>query len=70
MSHKEYNVAYRDSHGNVAQVFTTPTYHAQAVKRQRKHPVAREWRPESEGGPVEHPTFIIERTISDWTPSE
>jgi hypothetical protein len=70
MSYKQYNVAYHDTFGNVVQMFTTPTHYGQAVKRQKKHPVGYEFVttpgvPDS-GRNIEHPSFIIERTISDW----
>jgi len=74
MSRKEYNVACRDSFGNIVQMFRTPTNYAQAVKRQKKHPVGYEFVstpdvPDS-GRNVEYPSFIIERTISDWEVSK
>jgi hypothetical protein len=74
MSQKQYNVAYRNSFGNIVPMFTTSTYYAQAVKRQKKHPVGYEFVttpgvPDS-GRNIEYPSFIIERTISDWEVSE
>lgn len=73
MSHKEYNVGYRDSHGNLKMFYRTSTHHAQAVKRLKKSPYAFEWECDSDGQNgrnVAYPTFLVEREISDWKEPE
>jgi hypothetical protein len=70
--HKQYNVAYRDSYGNLCLLFTTPTHHAQALKRLAKHPVGLEYQTGEDGiltGNIKHPTFLVEREISPWVES-